>query len=62
MDNVEKLYSQKSEDGAVISKTYVSCPKCNAINLPTPEDIASEVGEGKYYHLACWSCHEEFYT
>ena len=62
MDEAEKLYKNKTKHKVVISKTYVNCPKCNAINKPVLEELIYEDESGKYYRIKCCSCKEEFCT
>jgi len=60
MDETEKQYFNKQKHGVIMSKNYVHCPKCNAINLLVPKDVIYKNDEKKYYHITCQSCKEEF--
>jgi transcription elongation factor Elf1 len=62
MKDAEETYKNKLKHGAVITKNYANCPKCNAINLFNAKDLIYEDEDKKYYHIKCWSCQKEFDT
>ncbi|PIU42452.1 MAG: hypothetical protein COS99_00175 [Candidatus Omnitrophica bacterium CG07_land_8_20_14_0_80_42_15] len=62
MDETAKQYFNQQRHGAIVSKNYVHCPKCNTINLLAPKDIICENEHNKYYHIICQSCKEGFDT